>query len=110
MYMWIRRYAFSLILASSAQILAQYDELVRACGIIMQDDLILNEHISSLHSGRIPFQSRANIRSEVIRIKSNAMRRENPLLPQRQAEDQAVMWLEDQLENQDKEDFTDDEI
>ena len=107
--MWIRGYAFFLFLALSVQSLAQYDELIGACAV-MPDDLILSEHIMSLHTGRVPIQSRAYIRSEVIRIKSNALRRENALLSQREANELAVIWLEDQLdqlENQDKEGFAD---
>ena len=112
MHMRIGKCVFPLLLASSAQALAQFDELMGACAVI-REDLILSEHIMSLHSGRVPPQTRDYIRSEVIRIKRNVIRRENPLLTQKEVEEETVQWLEhqlDELENQDQEDFTEDEI
>ena len=112
MSIWIRNYVFSLLLASSAQALAQYDELIGAC-VVMQEDLILGEHIMSLHTGRVPLQNRAYIRSEVIRVKSSALRRENPLLGEREAKNQSELWLQnelDELENQDQEDLEENDL
>ncbi len=100
----VRNHVFSVLIILSAQTLAQNDEIVGACAIA-EEELIITEHIMSLHTGRAPLEIRPWLKAEVIRIRSNALRRENPLLNQREAEEQSEQWLNhelDELENQDQ--------
>ena len=72
------------------------------------DNLIISEHIMSIHTGRAPPQARQYLRDEVIRIKSDAIRRNNIQLSDAEIHEQASQWLRNQLEeleNQDREDL-----
>ncbi|WOG30150.1 hypothetical protein [Endozoicomonas sp. 8E] len=92
-----------LLLTVTYKIFAQPGD----CYVVTNEDLLLTEHVESLHRNRVPYELRPQIEQEVITIIGNSIRKTDPALSEEDINDRAKRWLQEALDEMEREDRED---
>ncbi|WP_422475287.1 hypothetical protein [Endozoicomonas sp. ALB032] len=89
-----------LLLAVTYKIFAQPGD----CLVVTNEDLLLTEHIESLHRNRVPSELRPQPEQEAITIIGNSIRKTDSALSEEDINDRSKRWLQETLDEMERED------